>query len=200
MEAMAARAAAVILAAGLSSRFGSNKLLAEVRGRPVLQHVLDVAAAARLGPVVVVVGSEGLAPYVALTWRDQLIVSNPRPEAGLSVSLQLGLAALASSDARRALVLLADQPLLSKAQIGAILATPMDEARPIVVPRYGGRQGNPVVLEQPVWRLATDLSGDRGMSQVFKSRPDLVRYVDVLGANPDVDTPADLAALISGEG
>jgi molybdenum cofactor cytidylyltransferase len=200
MACMAARAAGIILAAGLSSRFGSNKLLAHVRGRPILQRVLDVAAAARLRPVVVVTGPDGAAPYAALAWRDELVVMNRRPEDGLSGSLQLGLTTLASSDAQRVMVLLADQPLLSRAQIGVILAAPMDQARPIVVPRYGGRQGNPVLLDRPVWHVAAELSGDRGMSQVFKSRPDLVRYVDVPGVNPDVDTPDDLAELISGEG
>ncbi len=192
---MPARAAALILAAGRSSRFGSNKLLVELRGRPILQHVLDVVAAARLRPVVVVTGPDGAAAYAALKWRAEQLVTNPSPERGLSTSLQAGLAALTDSDAQRALVLLADQPLLSRAQIGAILAEPMDDARPIVVPRYGGRQGNPVLLERPVWQLAAGLSGDRGMAQVFRTRPDLVRYVDVAGVNPDIDTPADLAAL-----
>lgn len=184
----------------MSARFGSNKLLADLRGRPILQHVLDVVSAARLRPVVVVVGPGGVEPYAALRWRDEEIVINPRPENGLSASLQLALAALAPSEAQRALVLLADQPLLSRAQIALILGAPFDQERPIVVPRYGGRQGNPVLLERPAWRLATELSGDRGMSQVFKSRPVLVRYVDVPGANPDVDTWADLTALLSAGG
>ena len=76
-----------------------------------------------------------------------------------------------------------------------------DPSRPIVVPRYSdGRTGNPVALEPEAFRLAATLTGDRGMSQLFTEHPHLVRYVDVPGTNPDVDTPTDLAAATRGGG
>ena len=198
--AMRPTTAAVILAAGRSARFGSNKLLADFRGRPILQHVMDLAAAAGLGPVVIVAGQALVAPDAPLRWRDEVRVINSRPEAGLSRSLKLGLAALSAKEAHRALVLLGDQPLLSESQLSILMAAPLDEARPIIVPRYLGHQGTPVMLERPAWPLAEELSGDRGMSQLFETRPELVRFADVPGRNPDVDTPADLAALVNGEG
>jgi CTP:molybdopterin cytidylyltransferase MocA len=96
------------------------------------------------------------------------------------------------------LVLLGDQPRLELAQIDAILAAPRDAERPIIVPRYAdGRPGNPALLEKDAWPLAEDLTGDRGMVQLFAAHAELVRYVDVPGSNPDVDTPPDLAALQS---
>ena len=185
------------MAAGNSRRFGSAKLLAPLDGRPLLQHVLDLAAEARLDPVVVVLGADAPALRRACSWRDEVLVMNPDPDAGLSGSVRLGLAQLAFSEVQRAVVLLGDQPRLSAKQLRMILAAPADEARPIVVPRYGGVPGNPVLLERAVWPMASGLTGDAGMSQLIRSRSALVRYLDVAGDNPDVDTPADLDVLES---
>jgi molybdenum cofactor cytidylyltransferase len=191
--------AAVILAAGSATRFGSAKLLARLDGRPLLQHALDLAAEARLQPVVVVLGAEAATLRQACTWRDEIVIVNPDPAAGLSGSVRLGLAQLALTASSRTLLLLADQPRLSVTQLHTLLAAPPDSTRPIVVPRYGGVAGNPVLLERGAWRLATGLAGDQGMSQVFAARPSLVRYIDSEGANPDVDTPADLEQLRASE-
>jgi len=190
-------AAGLVLAAGNSRRFGSAKLLAALDGRPLLQHVLDLAAEARLDPVVVVLGADAPALRQACSWRDEVLVVNPDPDAGLSGSVRLGLAQLAFSQVQRAVVLLGDQPRLSAKQLRMILAAPADETRPIVVPRYGSSPGNPVLLERAAWGLASGLTGDAGMSQLIRSRPALVRYLDVAGDNPDVDTPADLDVLES---
>lgn len=190
-------AAALILAAGAGKRFGGQKLLAELDGAPILQHVLDLAASAGLDPVVVVLGPDADAPARRLSWRNEVRLINPDPGAGLSSSVRLGLAALASSEAQRAVVLLGDQPRLSSAQLDVILGAPVDESRPIVVPRYAGVAGNPVLLERAAWPLAAKLRGDAGMAQLFAANQDLLRFIDVPGTNPDVDTKADLEALHS---
>jgi CTP:molybdopterin cytidylyltransferase MocA len=190
-------AAALVLAAGAGKRFGGHKLLAELHGRPILQFSLDLAHAAGLRPVAVVLGNDAPALERALVWHDELRVINPRPHLGISSSVQLGLRSLAQTDATRALVLLGDQPRLTLGQVHAILAAPVDESRPIVVPRYGGVPGNPVLLERAAWPLAEGLLGDSGMAQLFAAKPELLRYVDVEGANPDVDTRADLDRLRS---
>lgn len=188
-------AGAVVLAAGAGSRFGGQKLLAELKGTPILQYVLNLAATAALDPVVVVLGSDADALATRLWWRDEVRLINPDPERGLSSSVQMGLASLSLSDAERAAVLLGDQPRLSATQLATILAAPKDAARPFVVPRYKGVPGNPVLLERAAWPLAERLTGDAGMVQLFGANPELVRYVDVDGTNPDIDTAADLSAL-----
>jgi len=186
--------AGLILAAGEGRRFGGRKLLADLDGRPILQSCLDLAHAAGLQPVFVVVPDD-TAFNTALAWQDEIHVVNHRPGEGISSSVRLGLAQLSDSDASRVLVLLGDQPRLTLAQVAVVLGAPTDETRPMVVPRYGGVPGNPVLLERAAWPLAQPLAGDAGMSQLFRSRPEIVRYVDVPGTNPDIDTPADLAGL-----
>ena len=194
-EGQAARCGAVVLAAGNSVRFGSSKMLAPLDGRPLLQHVLDLAAGVGLAPVVVVLGHDAAAVRRACTWRNETVVVNPGSDARLSDSVKLGLAQLALGAAERAVVLMADQPRLTAAQLRTLIDTPRDPKRPIVVPRFGGEPGSPVVLDRAAWQLAVELRGDLGMSQLFSARPKLVQYVQLAGANPDVDTPADLDRL-----
>ena len=191
--------AGLVLAAGLGSRFGGGKMLAEIDGRPMLQHVLDLAAAAELDPVVVVLGEDAGAIEGAITWRDETRIRNDDPARGISSSLKLGLEALGDSD--RVLVLLGDQPFVTLENVRVITTVGRDPARPVVVPRYAdGLAGNPVLLETEAWPLAMRLAGDRGMSQLFSANAQLVRYVEVDGDNPDIDTRAALKVLSRGGG
>ena len=186
--------AALILAAGRGSRFGGGKMLALIKGRPMLQHVLDAAEAAELDPVVVVLGADSGLIERTLVWRSETRFVNPDPDRGLSSSLAIGLTALGGQE--RVLVLLGDQPFVSAQKLSLIASTPRDPEHPIVVPRYAdGKPGNPVLIEREALVLAARLEGDRGMSQLFSAEPDLIRYVDVPGTNPDVDTLADLTAI-----
>lgn len=189
--------AGIVLAAGRGTRFGGGKMLAPINGRPMLQHVLDLAAAATLDPVIVVLGEDAEAVELGVSWRRERRVRNEDAGRGISSSLALGLVALGSSE--RVVILLGDQPRLTIKQLSVVIGVVTDPAKPIVVARYSdGKPGNPVLLEREAWPLAARLEGDRGMSQLFASHPDLVRYVDLPGANPDVDTQADLAGLSRG--
>jgi len=197
------RAAAIVLAAGEGRRFGGAKLLAPLAGRPLLQHVLDIAAAAHLQPVIVVVGHDSPLLDALIEWRSELRITNPDPGLGLSSSLRLGMAALfgAQPTPTAVLVFLGDQPRLEPAQVARIVSAPRDPRRPVVVPRYAdGQPGNPVRIEPEGWSLVDEVEGDRGLAQLFERRPELIRFVDVAGDNPDVDTPADLAAVSRGAG
>ena len=197
---MSVKTSGLILAAGAGRRFGGGKLLAQLDGRPLLQHVLDLAAALSLRPTIVVLGSDADALEAACRWREEQRIRNENAQQGISSSLRLGLEHLADSKAERALVLLADQPMLTAGQARAVLDVAQDGLRPIAVPRYRGTPGNPVLLEREAWPLAADLRGDRGMSQLIERRPDLVRYVELPGTNPDIDTPAELGRVSRGVG
>ncbi len=196
-------AVAVVLAAGASSRFGSPKLLAPLRGRPVLQHVLDAVAAAGLRDAVVVLGADAGAAGAAIAWRGERRVVNPRPGDGLSSSLRVGLDAAAEvAGADAVLILLGDQPAVRPEAIRAILdaaGSPAAAGRPLVRARYPDDPApNPVLVRRSAWALAAGLAGDRGLGPLLAERPDLVLEVPVAGDNPDLDTPADLERLAAG--
>jgi molybdenum cofactor cytidylyltransferase len=190
---------AVILAAGAGSRFGGDKLLATLDGRPLIRHVIAAAAAGGLDPIVVVVPPSG--PLAELDLAPARRVENPTPQEGLSESVRLGLRALdasASDPVDAAIILPADQPRVRPAVIQALIdAAELSPRTPFVVPRYAhGGAPNPVLASRSIWRLADELVGDRGFGPVLATHEELVRTVRVEGANPDVDTPDDLARLV----
>ena len=188
------RTAAVILAAGTASRFGGGKVFAPLAGRPMLLHVVEAAHRAGLDPIVVVLGPPTEAEASVDLGRP-LVARNPHPEAGLSSSVRIGLAAL-GADVEAAVVLLGDQPLVDPAVIAALRDADVPPGRSIVVPRYEAGGGpNPTLVLRAAWSLADGLSGDRGFGPVIAEHPEVVVEVPVAGSNPDVDTPADLAAV-----
>jgi molybdenum cofactor cytidylyltransferase len=190
------RVAAVVLAAGAAARFGGGKLRAVLDGRPLLVHVVDAARSAGLDPIVVVLPPTGELDEIELGPVRRVV--NPDPAEGLSSSVRLGLRALELDEGVDAAAILpADQPRVRAAVIGTLVAALEERpATPFIVPRYAADRGaNPVIARRSIWRLADELAGDRGFGPVLGSHPELVRVVDVDGANPDVDTVADLARL-----
>jgi CTP:molybdopterin cytidylyltransferase MocA/SAM-dependent methyltransferase len=187
---------AVVLAAGSGSRFGGGKMLAELAGRPILQHVLDTLAGAGLDDVIVVLGRDAPEIERSIAWRTERRVVNPEPERGLASSLQVGMAAVDPA-ADAVLVALGDQPLVAGDTVRSLLAAPPDPARPVVVPAHADDRGrNPVLLRRAGFVLAGEASGDRGLGPVLAAHPELVEEIQAGGENPDVDTREDLARVI----
>jgi molybdenum cofactor cytidylyltransferase len=189
------RVVGLVLAAGEASRFGSDKLAASLDGRPLLDHVIDALRAAPLREIVVVT-RRGRGIPQALDLRG---VVNPTPADGLSSSLRVGLAAIAElsgAPVEAVLIALGDQPRVDPAVIRRLLDAARSTNRPIIVPTYDDDASpNPVLLFRAAFALAEEASGDRGLGPVLAARPELVLAVPVAGANPDVDTRADLDRL-----
>ncbi len=191
------RCAAVVLAAGRSSRMGGpNKLLQMLRGKTLLRHVLSAAVESRADPIVLVTGHQ--AEEVAAATRDVVArcVFNPRYAEGLSTSLRAGIDSL-PADCDAAVVLLGDMPDVSAALIDRLIAAL--EARPdapAAVPAFEGAWGNPVVLSRSLFAEVGKLSGDAGARKLLEGLRDRVVAVPV--EDPavalDLDTPEALAA------
>jgi molybdenum cofactor cytidylyltransferase len=180
----------VILAAGASRRFGRQKLLEPLDGRPLIAHALDAAAA---WPVVVV-ASEAVAAEVASASRpDVRVVRNDEPDRGMTHSLRLADAAIPRDEPIA--VLLADMPDCDAPAIARAIDA-YDVAVDVVIPRAGERLGHPVVFG-PIARerIATLPEGD--VLHRLRDDPTLRRrFVDVPDARAfvDIDTEADLRA------
>ena len=188
---------ALVLAAGSASRFGSVKLLAPLDGRPVLQHTLDAVASAGLDDVVVVLGQAAADVEAAIAWRGERRVVNPSPTDGLASSLRIGIAAASADPACQAvLVLLGDQPSVRPAVLRSVAFVGEVRPEPFVRARYAHDGApNPVLVKRAAFAEASAMTGDRGLGPLLAAEPTRVHAVDVEGGNPDVDTPADLAAL-----
>lgn len=189
--------AAIVLAAGLGSRFGgASKPLAPFRGQAMVRHVCEAALASKAAPVIVVVGHRGAEVAGALEGLAVAIVACPNYAQGLSRSLRAGFAALPDT-ASGALVLLADMPLVEAATLDALIdAFARKPDAPAVVPVHEGRRGNPVLLSRALMPEITRLDGDHGAGPLLRGRGGIVE-VEVASASifADADTPDDLARL-----
>ncbi|HSE96555.1 MAG TPA: nucleotidyltransferase family protein [Methylomirabilota bacterium] len=187
----AALIAAIVLAAGTSSRMGRPKLLLPVGGQPLVRLSVERVLAAGLDEVLVVLGAEAAAIGAALTGLPVRTVLNPRFAEGQATSLRAGLDALAPS-AEAVVIALGDQLLPDPALIGRLVDAFRRSGRPIVVPRYADGRGNPVLFAAGLFDELREVTGDRGGREVIAR--DATRVAEVPVAEPapsDLDTPAD---------
>jgi molybdenum cofactor cytidylyltransferase len=189
--------AAVVLAAGLGTRMGSNKLLAELDGVPMIRHAVTAALASHARPVVVVTGNDAERVHAALDGLDVRFAHNPAYATGLASSLRAGISAVA--DARAAMICLGDMPRITAAHLDA-LATAFvaaDDERAIVVPTFQRKRGNPVVLGRAHFAAIGELTGDVGARPLLERNAAHVVSIAVDDAAIllDVDTPEALASL-----
>jgi len=198
------RIAAVVLAAGRSSRFRAaggaeeTKLVAELDGKPIVRRVVEAALATRAWPVIVVVGHARGAVEAALAGSPATIAFNPDFETGIASSLRIGLAAT-PADADGAVVLLGDMPNVAPRLVDDMIST--FEAQPTaraVAPMREGRRGNPVLIARSLFEPAMRLAGDEGARHLLAALgPGAV--IDIAAAADvsfDVDTPDDLSVAL----
>jgi molybdenum cofactor cytidylyltransferase len=191
----ASKIAAIVLAAGTSSRMGNHKLLAMLDGRPLVRHAVEAALGSAARPVIVVTGHGADAVRAALHGLDVRFVHNADFASGMASSLATGISSL-GSEIDGALICLGDMPRVRAAHLDAIAAGATDGIH-IVVPTHERKRGNPVLLRRAVFAEVLALRGDVGARSLIERHADRVRTVaiDDPGVLLDVDTGAQLAAL-----
>lgn len=185
----------LILAAGAGTRFGGRKQLAELDGKPLLEHAVQAMNASPVGRVVVVLGAlvEEVTAMVDLHGAEPRLCE--RWEEGQAASLACGLAEL--SDCEAVVVTLGDQPRMSPRAISRVIGA-RDREAAAVRATYFGAPGHPVLLERELFKSFRNVTGDHGARNLLLSVQ--VRDVpcDDIGGGEDVDTPAELDALRAG--
>jgi len=193
----APRVAAIVMAAGKSSRMGQFKLLMPVDGAPMIAKTVDALLASSVTDVIVVTGRESEGVQAVLGERPVRLVHNPDYADGLSTSLKVGLAAL-PVDADAFIVALGDMPKVTADDIDRLIAAyDPDEGRLICVPTFEGKTGNPILWDRRFIDAMQGLSGDSGARSLLLRHGEAVAEAPVKGAGVliDVDTPEALAAL-----
>ncbi len=190
------RIAALLLAAGRSTRMGGpNKLLEPIDGTPMVARTAQRLLSSRARPVVAVLGNQADAIDRALGKLPVERVRNPAFAEGLSTSLKCGLAAL-PNDIDGVVVCLGDMPLITGRDIDRLIAAfnPL-EGRTIVVPTRRGKRGNPVLWARRFFAEMAELAGDVGAKHLIGEHAELVCEVemDSDGVLVDIDTPEALA-------
>jgi molybdenum cofactor cytidylyltransferase len=192
--------AAVLLAAGRSSRMGAgSKLLLPHPGdqRPLLWHAVQSVLALGLVEVLVVVRPDLPALAAAITELPVRIVPNPDYAQGMATSLRAGIAAL-GPEVQAALVVLGDTPEVDPAVFAALLAAYRAEGRPMTLPVYGGIPGPPTLFSHAAFPALAQLTGDQGGRRIMVEHPDWVTRVPLpLALIPrDIDTPDEYRAYV----
>ena len=190
--------AALVLAAGRSSRMGgANKLLAEIGGRPLVRIAVEEALASRARPVIVVTGHQRERVEAALSGLPVDFVHNPYFADGLGTSLKTGIAAL-PAQADGVIVCLGDMPQVDAAMIDRLIEA-VDPAKGalIAVPTIDGQRGNPVVWSRRFFPDLMAVEGDVGARYLIGRYTEAVAEVPLSGkaALTDVDTPEVLEAV-----
>ena len=189
------KVAAVILAAGRSTRMGGpNKLLAELGGKSLVRIVTEQVLASKASGAIVVTGHQAAEVEKALRGLNVTFVRNPDFAQGLASSVKAGLAAV-PDDADGAVVCLGDMPLIDADLIDRLIGTfAPDRGNLIAVPVSDGRRGNPVLWSRRFFGELMTLDGDIGARHLIAKHGEAVAEVPVEGhgAFLDIDTPQAL--------
>jgi molybdenum cofactor cytidylyltransferase len=185
----------LVLAAGGSRRLGRPKQLLPYRGQTMLGHVLDAARECAFDQLVVAIGgsAEEVRSQVDLTGAD--VAVNPDYGEGCSSSIA---AALGVVDPRAGVLVLVlgDQPGVSAAAVGALLAGRGDAA--LAACAYEDGRGHPLAFARATFADLGTLHGDKGVWKLLDRAGGAVADVPVPGRIPrDVDTESDYAAMLA---
>lgn len=189
----------VVLAAGRASRMGEggrHKLLAEFEGEPLVRRSVRQAIEADVGAVTVITGHRSGEVAEALAGFAVEVLENEHFLTGMASSLKAGLASVEAKGLPGMMVLLADMPNVSSADIAALAsAYGKSGGKAIVRAVSDGQRGNPVILPAATFEALKTLEGDIGARPVIESAGLAVIDVEIgPAARLDVDTPEAILA------
>jgi len=191
------RIAGILLAAGASTRMGSNKLMLELDGVPLVRRAAERMLAAGVAPLIVVTGHEPARVHEALAGLDITFVENLDYRGPTSGSLHAGLRAV-PTDASGALILLSDMPYVTTAMLAALVARAQTPDVPLVVSRYGDVFAPPLLFTRSLFDELLAWQGEGCGKAVVRRHENAAAVLEwTTAALADIDTPDDYTAALS---
>jgi molybdenum cofactor cytidylyltransferase len=187
----------IVLGAGKSTRFGSNKLLFKLDSETLIESVVRASVQSMVDEVVVVVGYEADKIMKALKDLHCKIVFNPTFEEGQSSSVITGIKSV-KDHAKAALILPGDMPLIRVEYINKVIDEYHSTGSPLVVASYKGRMGHPILVDAGLFDEVLEIREQTyGLKEVVRRHNADVRLVEVgsIGAVLDVDVRDDLKRI-----
>jgi molybdenum cofactor cytidylyltransferase len=191
------RVAAVVLAAGGSTRFGKPKQFALFEGETFIRRVVAAAMEAGCAPVVVVTGDDSAQITSELTRFTVTIAMNPHWQSGLGSSIAVGIrhAMNLAPDVDAVALLTCDQPFVTAAVLTRLIQLRLTSGKPIIASAYAETIGIPALFDRSCFRDLLRLKGDSGAKGIILTRPHDVASFDFPAGHIDIDTAADYAKL-----
>ncbi len=192
---------AVVLAAGRSSRMGVQKLLLPLAGRPIIAGIVDEVLESAVEKIFVVVGRDAQPIQAALSDRRLTLIANPEPDDDMLSSVRCGIRALPSG-CTAVLVVLGDQPGVTRQLIGELIRRFHETGRGIIVPIHHGKGGHPLLFAARFCAEILTHHGATGLRGLLVAHLNEVVELPVATASvlEDMDTPEQyqrLKAVIS---
>jgi molybdenum cofactor cytidylyltransferase len=189
--------AAVIVAAGSSSRLGQPKQLLPVAGEPMLQRVIRIACEAGASPVLVVLGAHRELIEGCLDIQNAAIVVNDEWQEGLASSIRAGILAAERQAPQSSglLLMTCDQPRLTSEHLRAMIDTFRSQQGTAVASLYAAKRGIPAIFPRSSAAALLTLQGDMGARSLLAHPPWPVIEIPFEGGEIDIDRPEDLAEL-----
>jgi len=190
----ASRIAVIILGAGKSTRMGGpNKLLARLNGKSLVRHASEAASGVSPSQALLVTGHLAEQVSAEVAGLDIVPVFNPDFEDGMASSIRAGMKALAP-DTDAVIILLGDMPMITSADISAMIETYCDSPDSLIVAATAdGKRGNPVLWDKRFFHELATLRGDIGARHIIAENPGFVAEVEIgSSARLDLDTPEAL--------
>jgi molybdenum cofactor cytidylyltransferase len=189
------RMAGVVLAAGQSTRMGTNKMLLELGGRTLVRRAVSTALSADLDPVLVVLGHESERVRAELSDLACVPVLNPEYASGMNTSLRAGISAL-PDDVAGAIVVLGDMPLVDAAMLRALVAAFRRSGAPLAVSTYGNVVAPPILYGREVFAELRALEAQAcGKSVIKRHRAGAAEMAWPPEILTDLDSPADVQRI-----
>jgi molybdenum cofactor cytidylyltransferase len=189
---MTPRVAAVVLAAGASTRMGRPKQLLPFRGRSLLRHAVETAAAADLRPIIAILGAHADETEPELAGLPARAVRCAGWERGMGASIRAGAAAVAADDVDAVVLLLCDQPLVGPGGLRALVELHVAGAE-VVASAYADTVGAPALFGRAWLARLLALEDGAGAKRLLSAAGAALRTVALPEGAVDVDTPEDYA-------
>jgi molybdenum cofactor cytidylyltransferase len=192
-----AKIGVIILAAGSSSRLGYPKQLVTFRGIPLLQGSIDVAESLEFDTKILVLGAKEDEINKKIGRRNFEVVINENWEEGMSTSIKVGIseALKFEKELEHILILLSDQPLVTKEKIKELIRVQIDSKKQATFSEYAGDIGVPAIFSREIFSDLKKLKGDQGAKKLIYDKNFQFGTVKFKNGNFDVDTTADVELL-----
>ncbi|MCD6253197.1 MAG: nucleotidyltransferase family protein [Thermotogae bacterium] len=166
-----------ILAAGKSERFGSQKLVADYKGKPMLQWVIDRVAFLKAHRKALIVNPTWKEIRENFQLRDVEVLYNLNYEEGIASSVRTAISAGAAEHCDTVMILLGDMPEVRPEVMEKVLEEARTSDKPIVSAYFGDTKGFPTLVKSPVFPDILSLRGDEGIRQIIEEKPELLHRV-----------------------